>query len=275
MPSCGSRNGGQGDGDGDGDAKGAYKRLESLHHVEDSIRRFVDRDLIALLRESRTLRSASIGVGSIHVATNRIRIELRSSLTDDTSPGLWIEFDELHDALIAGVAGPAWVNLLVDEQSRVLSMALIGMFKMCGVEWIRARPVVGGSQKQGAVTQPQNEAWFGPLVGLGEGASPGDRSRDGLNAPGPVQWRRGELAAVGGSLGARANRGQAHRPLPRRLQPLSRARPRGSVPRPRLAATPEEGDPRYARSSPFRTVTAWPPIATRLPWLRHPDHATP
>src|SRR5438876_11244753 len=49
---------------GDADEKGAFKRLESLHHVEESIRRFVERDLIALLRESRTLRPAAIEVGA-------------------------------------------------------------------------------------------------------------------------------------------------------------------------------------------------------------------
>jgi hypothetical protein len=125
---------------GDVDEKGAFKRLESLHHVEESIRRFVDRDFIALLHDSRTLHPAAIETGEIHLATNRVRIELRSAVAEPTAPGLWIEFDERHDALIAGIEGPGWLPQLSEEQIRVLHVAVIGLFKMCGVEWVRALP---------------------------------------------------------------------------------------------------------------------------------------
>src|SRR5205807_783305 len=90
--------------------------------------------------------------------TNRIRIELcsqspgaereaeaetaaaASASESSTTSGLWIEFDERHDALIAGIEGPGWLPRLSEEQTRVLSMALIGLFKMCGIDWVRAVP---------------------------------------------------------------------------------------------------------------------------------------
>jgi hypothetical protein len=122
------------------DDKRAYRRLEALHHVEESIRRFVDRDFITLLAESRTLRAAAITAGELRLATNRVRIELRSALTEDSEEGPWLEFDERHHALIAGIEGPGWLDRLDEEQARVLGVAVVGLFKMCGVEWIRARP---------------------------------------------------------------------------------------------------------------------------------------
>jgi hypothetical protein len=158
----------RGAGRSQGDKPTAFKRLEALHHVEESIRRFVDRDLIALLAQSRTLRDAAIAAGQIHLATNRIRIELRmtgaaagSGSTSETETetatetghppvrqseaepaggGLWIELEHQHDALIAGLDGPAWLPRLAPEQTRVLDLALIGFFKMCGIEWVRAVP---------------------------------------------------------------------------------------------------------------------------------------
>src|SRR5262249_32793175 len=71
---------------------------------------------------------------------NRVRIELRSAFTEDPEEGLWLEFDERHHALIAGIEEPGWLDRLDEEQARVLGVAMIGLFKMCGVEWVRARP---------------------------------------------------------------------------------------------------------------------------------------
>jgi hypothetical protein len=126
------------------DQKGAFKRLEALHHVEESVRRFIERDLIALLDQSRSLRHQAIEVGEIHLATNRIRIELHTRgpllLAPGPDPGLWIVLALRHDALIAAIEGPGWLPGLSQEQTRVLTMAIIGVFKMCGIEWVRGEP---------------------------------------------------------------------------------------------------------------------------------------
>jgi hypothetical protein len=151
-----------------GDEKAAFKRLEALHHVEDSIRRFVERDLIALVHESRTLRDAAVEVGTIHLATNRVRIELRSQLVEPESARsrLWIEFDERHDALIAGIGGPGWLPRLTEEQRRVMSTALIGLFKMCAVDWVRVLPEMrprsedGGPDRADVVEAQEDLPWL-------------------------------------------------------------------------------------------------------------------
>ena len=45
---------------------------------EESVHRLVDRELAALLHESQSLGDRVVEPGAIHLATNRIRIELLS-----------------------------------------------------------------------------------------------------------------------------------------------------------------------------------------------------
>jgi hypothetical protein len=177
--------------------KGAFKRLEALHHVEESVRRFIERELIALLNQSRALRHAAIEAGEIHLATNRIRIELRTSgaLADASRSGSnpWIELDQRHDALIASVEGPGWLPGLSDVQTRVVSVAPIGLFQMCGVDWVRvlpdSRPRSSGSPAELAtVTGPGRLA-----------SAEGRDDRFPRERPGPAPFR-GDSAAAASAL---------------------------------------------------------------------------
>ena len=111
----------------------ALKRREALHHVEESIRRLVERELSALLRQTRTLGGLAIEPGSIHLATNRIRIELLAGAPDD-SPGLWIDLEERDGVLAASLSRPGWLQRLDADERRVLDDALAGLYKFSGVE---------------------------------------------------------------------------------------------------------------------------------------------
>ncbi len=75
-----------------GREQAALKHREALHHVEEAVRRLVRREFAALLRESRSLGNWSIEPGSIHLATNRIRIELLAAAR--AHPSLWIDLEE-------------------------------------------------------------------------------------------------------------------------------------------------------------------------------------
>ena len=90
--------------------------------------------------DGRLLHTTAIEVGEIHLSTNRVRVQLRSYLDDPDSPGVALEFDERHDALIAAIVGPGWLNRLSEDQTRVLNLALIGLLKKCGVDWVHATP---------------------------------------------------------------------------------------------------------------------------------------
>ncbi len=112
----------------------ALKHREALHHVEESVRRLVEREFAQLVHESRSLGNWSIEPGSIHLATNRIRIELLAAERD--RPSLWIDLEERSGMLAAGVSQPGWLESLSLDQRRTLADAVAGFYKISGVEWI-------------------------------------------------------------------------------------------------------------------------------------------
>jgi hypothetical protein len=106
----------------------------ALNHVEESIRRLVERDFAALLHESCLLGHWLIELGGIHLATNRIRIELLSAERDRMC--LWIDLEERSGILAAGVSEPGWIENLTAEERRSLSIAVVGLYKLSCVELI-------------------------------------------------------------------------------------------------------------------------------------------
>jgi hypothetical protein len=110
----------------------ALKRRDALHHVEQSFRRFVERDVVALLRESQTPSTAEVSAGSIRLATNRIRLELITP--DEERQSLLIDLIEHEGMMIAGVARAGWAADLTRDARGTLADALVGFFKMSGVE---------------------------------------------------------------------------------------------------------------------------------------------
>ncbi len=112
--------------------KAVVKRRAALHHVEESFRRFVERDVIALLHESRTLGDASIHAGSIHLATNSIRIDLVSE--GDDQPPVRIEYVEQQGVLTASITQVGWMTRLNPEARHTLVDALVGLYKMSGIQ---------------------------------------------------------------------------------------------------------------------------------------------
>jgi hypothetical protein len=114
--------------------RAVLKHREALHHVEESVRRLVEREFAALLRESRELGDWSIEPGSIHLATNRIRVEILAGERD--RPSLWIDLEERSGVLAAGVSQPGWAEGLSPDRRRTLADAVAGLYKISGVERI-------------------------------------------------------------------------------------------------------------------------------------------
>ncbi len=105
------------------------KHREALHHVEEAVRRFVERELAAILHEA----GWDISVGTIHIASNRIRVELRVP----DGPPAWIAFEEQSGLILAGLAPPGFAASLDPERRRVLENALAGFYKLAAVDLVR------------------------------------------------------------------------------------------------------------------------------------------
>ena len=106
--------------------------LDALHRVEEHVRRFVDRELLLLVRQSHGWQQASITTGEIHLATNRILIELYAPDLGEDS--LWLAFEERAGWLLADIRLSGWLSKLSQVQERTLANALAGFYKMAGVD---------------------------------------------------------------------------------------------------------------------------------------------
>ena len=108
---------------------------EKLNHVAESLRHFVERELIGLLHESRTFRERSLSVEYVELATNRVAILLLDEDLPDEP--LRIEFAEQSGWLIAAVADAGWLADVTDEDRAVFRTALAGLYKLGAVDLVR------------------------------------------------------------------------------------------------------------------------------------------
>ncbi len=110
--------------------KACSKYLDGLHHVGDSVRNFVDRELLELLHESRSWADRSITTGEVHLTCNRILIELYCpDLAEDS---MWLAFEEQSGWLVASIHRRGWADALSYQRRHTLASALAGFYKMAG-----------------------------------------------------------------------------------------------------------------------------------------------
>ena len=119
----------------------ARKRLEDLHHVEEAVRHFAERDLVAVLDGSHGW-NRRLFVGVVHAATDEIRVELGGAPLDVSRTSLApenmeIAFEEQSGQLVAGVLQPGWLAHLGRDERLVLADALAGFYKLAGVALVR------------------------------------------------------------------------------------------------------------------------------------------
>jgi hypothetical protein len=115
--------------------KAVHHQLEAVHHIEDSVRRFLDRELIELLRESKAWGGTQVKVSDVEVSSNRVRVDIGCSDLGDEP--LRMAFEEHAGWLVAGITRPGWMPLLSPGQGRVLRNALAGLYKMAGIHLVR------------------------------------------------------------------------------------------------------------------------------------------
>jgi hypothetical protein len=128
------------------------KRREELHHVEEAVKSFAERNLLAVLEGSRFWPpERRLYVGEVHAATNQIRIEIccTPALGESTDPlnttaarravpnALEIGFEEQSGWLIAGVSHIGFVATLPPEARAVFADALSGFYHNAGVDMVR------------------------------------------------------------------------------------------------------------------------------------------
>jgi hypothetical protein len=107
---------------------------ERLRSVEESLRRFVDRDMLALLQLSPEWHKQPLTVGAVSLAGNQVRIELRHP--DYATPPLRLAIAEEDGLLAACVEEPGWLDRLAPTERRTLDQAIAGLYKLAGVDLV-------------------------------------------------------------------------------------------------------------------------------------------
>jgi hypothetical protein len=139
-----------------------------VHHVEESVRRFVERELVELLRGSPSWGCKEVEAGAVEVGSNRVRFEVCCAHLGGEP--LQVAFEEQAGWLVAGVSRPGWLPRLGPEQARALQTALAGLYKLAGVHLVRE----------------QVAACLGPAAGLFH-----------VKEEGLVVWPAGPVEAMG------------------------------------------------------------------------------
>jgi hypothetical protein len=118
-----------------GNWRAVHKQLEALHHVEESIRNFVDRELIAVLDGSKSWQPLRVQRGHIVLGSNRVSIEI--CCPDLSKDPLLVSFEDRSGWLMAGIQRAGWLSDLSVRQAQALATALAGFYKLAGVEFVR------------------------------------------------------------------------------------------------------------------------------------------
>ncbi|MBK9033706.1 MAG: hypothetical protein IPL61_20980 [Myxococcales bacterium] len=118
-----------------GDARAVAKAREGVHHAEEAVRHFVDRQLVALLNQDLIFRATDVAVPHVEVGSNRLRIELACP---SVGPGrATIAIEEQSGWLVASVPQRGWLAALDGDQRRVVEIALAGFYKLSGIDLVR------------------------------------------------------------------------------------------------------------------------------------------
>jgi hypothetical protein len=138
------------------------KIMASLHHVEESVEHFIEREFLALLRQSHGWGGLAVHLAEIHLATNRIKVMLLCPSLDDSV--LVLSFDNLHGWLVAGVTQRGWLPKLNSAQKQTLAAALAGLYKMAGVNLTREQveESLGPTRVAFDITSDGLQVWQAP-----------------------------------------------------------------------------------------------------------------
>ncbi|MBA3539890.1 MAG: hypothetical protein H0T79_09695, partial [Deltaproteobacteria bacterium] len=126
------------------DERSIAKQEQGLHHVEEGLWKFVDRELVSLLNESQSFKTTDVAVKHVTIASNRIQVELACPSVD--ARVAMITLEQQSGWLVAGISDPGWIDHLDDHQRRIFEIALAGFYKLAAVDLVREQleVVLGG-----------------------------------------------------------------------------------------------------------------------------------
>jgi hypothetical protein len=124
------------DGGPGGDGLGRFR--EGIRQVEQAVRRFVDRELVAILHRCPRWTFGELEVARVDLGSNRIRVELGCS--ELSAAPCTLTFEEQSGFVVAGVSEPGFLGALRARSELgvlLFENALAGFYQRAEVDLVR------------------------------------------------------------------------------------------------------------------------------------------
>ena len=108
---------------------------EQLHHVEQAIHAFVNRELISLLQKCEVWKNVAVRCSHVEAASNSFSIELECPPPGESAVQLHMQ--EQSGWLIVSLSQLGWLNWVSKEQENSFLNALEGFYRKCGIDLVR------------------------------------------------------------------------------------------------------------------------------------------
>ncbi len=106
-----------------------------LNEVGEALKNFLERELVALLKESRAWDGVPLEAGEVFLATNRVRFEILHA-GHEGAP-VQVEIQHHQGWLVAGLRDHGWLAKITPEQLDVFIISLAGFYKQADVDLVR------------------------------------------------------------------------------------------------------------------------------------------
>jgi hypothetical protein len=116
------------------DDHAVVRAREGIHHVEDAVWKFADRQLVSMLNQDLIFGASDVAVRHVEATANRLRIELVCPSLGGAATV--IVFEEQAGWLVASVPQRGWFDAVVADERVVLEIALTGFYKRSGIELV-------------------------------------------------------------------------------------------------------------------------------------------
>jgi hypothetical protein len=118
-----------------GNWRAARTYRQALRDVARSVQLFAERELLALLQQSKAWGNQPVRVGQVLLSCNRIRIELAHAAFPEEP--VWLAFEQRFGWLLGSLQGPGWLQHLPAAHAQIFTTALAGIYKIAGVDFVR------------------------------------------------------------------------------------------------------------------------------------------
>lgn len=108
---------------------------QALADLQRTLKLFVERNLVAMVHQSRLWLRHELSVGRVVLSRSRIRIELKHARFPDRP--VWLGFEEHAGWLVAEVADTGFLTELPPAELQPLNTALVSLYKLAAVGLVR------------------------------------------------------------------------------------------------------------------------------------------